>query len=95
MKKQHSMFDGMSVLETMRYLNDDGNTKNSNEKHFSKEVLGGPMTENEIAEFFRKTELNGEKGWRVTSAKCEYSREHENYMCPRSVYFISATFARR
>ena len=96
MKKQQSMFGGMSAVEIMRYFNEDGNTQNSNEKHFSREVLsGGPMTAKEIAEFFRKTEMKGEKGWRVTSTKCEYSREHENYMCPQSYYYISATFTRR
>lgn len=95
MKKQQSMFDGMSAIEIMRYLNDDDNSQNNNERHFSEEVLGGSMKAKEITEFFRKTELQGEKGWRVTHTECEYSREHENYMCPQSYYRISATFVRR
>ncbi len=95
MKKQ-SMFGGMSAIEVMRYINGDSdNFENNKERHFSEEVLGGPMTAKEITEFFRKTELNGEKGWRVTRTECEYSREHEDYMCPQSYYRISATFVRR
>ena len=91
MKKQQSMFAGMSAVEVMRYINGDNP---ENEKCFTKEVLG-PMTSKEITDFFHKTELQGEKGWRVTHTECEYSRGHENYMCPQSYYRISARFVRR
>ena len=86
------LFYGMTAFDFM----EDANTQNSNEKHFSDEVLlSGPMTRKEIAQYFRETELEGEKGWRVKSTECEFSREHENCACPYDYYWISATFIRR
>lgn len=93
MKKQ-SMFGGMSAIEVMRYINGDGdNSENNNERCFSEEVFGS-KTAKEIADFFRKKELKGEKGWKLISTDCEYSRERENYMCPLDYYIISARFRR-
>ena len=92
--KQQSMFAGMLAFEVIRNINDDI-SETENEKCFTQEVLGGPMTSNEIADFFLKTELPVEKGWRLISTEYEYSREHENYLCPYSYYYISARFVCR
>ncbi len=91
--KEINLFEGMSASDVSRYREDD-TTENNYERVFSKERLGSYMTAEEIEDFFRETELKGEKGWKVISTNCKYIGEHENYMCPYNYYLISARFKR-
>ena len=85
-------FEEMTPNEFMNYINgNSSNFESGNELCFSEEVIGY-KTPKEISSFFRKTKLNGEKGWKLIDTSCEYSREHENYKCPADYYMITAKF---
>lgn len=61
--------------------------------HCSQKILlSEKMSPKEVASYFRRNNLKGQKGWRIKYSDCQYLSDHENYNSPLSYYLITAIF---